>query len=249
MTADDGGGSARALLLDIEGTTTPIAFVVSVLFPYARARLEDFISDNAGAPEIDVLIADLRIEHAAAASAGEPVVQWRDDTPVATRASACSFGGWLMDRDRKSTALKELQGRIWEHGYRSGALVGQVFPDVPEALRRWRAAGRRAAIFSSGSVLAQRLLFGHSTAGDLTPLLSAYFDTTTGPKGEASSYVSIAGALELPPASVLFVSDVTRELDAARAAGMLVRLAIRPGNAPATDASRFVAIHSFDEIG
>jgi enolase-phosphatase E1 len=142
VTADDGGGSARALLLDIEGTTTPLAFVVSVLFPYARARLEDFISDNAGAPEIDVLIADLRAEHAAAAAAAEPVAPWRDDTPAATRASACSFAGWLMDRDRKSTALKELQGRIWEHGYRSAALVGQVFPDVPEALACGRTTRR-----------------------------------------------------------------------------------------------------------
>ena len=134
---------------------------------------------------------------------------------------------WLMDRDSKSTGLKALQGRIWEEGYRRGELRGEVYDDVPAAFRRWRDEGRRIAIFSSGSVLAQRLLFSHSTVGDLTPFIDAHFDTTTGPKRQPDSYTLIAGRLGLPPRSVLFASDVAEELDAARAAGMETALCAR----------------------
>jgi enolase-phosphatase E1 len=140
-----------------------------------------------------------------------------------------------MDRDRKSTALKELQGRIWEEGYVRGDLVGEVFPDVAGALSRWHAKHCPVGIFSSGSTLAQRLLFRHSLAGDLTPYLTAYFDTTTGPKAEPSSYARIAERLGTTPEAVMFVSDTVRELDAAHAAGMRTRLAVRPGNPPAPE--------------
>jgi enolase-phosphatase E1 len=152
---------------------------------------------------------------------------------------------WLMDRDRKSTALKALQGRIWEVGYESGDLRGEVYDDVPGGFRRWRESGRRVAIFSSGSVLAQRLLFRHSTAGDLTLLLAGHFDTTTGPKREAHSYALVADRLGVSPASVLFVSDVAEELDAARAAGMDTALCARDAS-PASAAHR--VIRSFDEL-
>jgi enolase-phosphatase E1 len=151
-----------------------------------------------------------------------------------------------MDRDRKSTALKSLQGGIWKGGYRSGALKSHVYPDVRPALERWRAQRRSVAIFSSGSVLAQRLLFENTQVGDLTPLIHGYFDTTTGAKGAADSYRRIAEALRVAPAAVLFVSDVPAELDAARSAGMDTALCVREGGAPpATD---HPVRRTFDEI-
>jgi enolase-phosphatase E1 len=153
-----------------------------------------------------------------------------------------------MDRDRKSPALKELQGRIWEDGYRRGELVGEVFPDVPGALRRWQERQLPVGIFSSGSVLAQQLLFGHSSAGDLAPFLRWYFDTRVGAKIEPNSYRTIARAIGLPADSILFVSDVTRELSAARAAGMQVRLSVRPGNPPQPDAQEFEMTTSLGEL-
>jgi enolase-phosphatase E1 len=152
---------------------------------------------------------------------------------------------WLMDRDRKSPGLKGLQGRIWEEGYRSGALHGEVYDDVPPALLRWRDENRRVAIFSSGSVLAQQLLFRHSPAGDLTPLLAGYFDTTTGAKGDPQSYDRIAERLGVAPSAVLFVSDSTLELDAARIAGMETALSAR-GALPAHSSHRVVS--SFDGL-
>ena len=152
-----------------------------------------------------------------------------------------------MDRDRKSTALKALQGRIWKDGYESGALRGDVYPDVAPALARFREAGIAVAIFSSGSVLAQRLLFGHTSAGDLRPHVVAYFDTTTGAKREAASYVRIASALGRLPGEVLFVSDVVEELDAAKEAGMGVALCVRPGT-PEPASSRHRVIRSLAEI-
>ena len=219
----------RAILLDIEGTTTPIAFVTDVLFPFARARLGAYLDDPANAAEVQQLADALKAEHV-----------WRDST----RASL----EWLMDRDVKSPALKDLQGRIWARGYHDGVLRGEVFPDVAPAIRRWRRQGVGVAIYSSGSVLAQRLLFGSTPDGDLTPLLTGFFDTSVGAKISAESYERIAGALGQPASQILFVSDVTRELVAARAAGMQVRLSIRPGNPAQADAAAFERIRSFDEI-
>ena len=178
-------------------------------------------------------MAALRAERQAEKEAGAP--PWPAAGPDETLAAA-AYAEWLMDRDRKSTALKSLQGRIWKGGYGSGALESHVYPDVRPALERWRAQGRSVAIFSSGSVLAQRLLFENTREGDLTPLLQGYFDTTTGPKGAADSYRRIAEALRVAPAAVLFVSDVPAELDAARSAGMGTALCVRDGGAPpATD--------------
>ena len=153
-----------------------------------------------------------------------------------------------MDRDRKSPGLKLLQGLIWEAGYRAGELRGQVYPDVPPAIRRWRAAGLRVAIYSSGSELAQRRLFESTEHGDLTPLLSGFFDTGVGAKVASDSYARIAAALDVPPAAILFVSDVTRELTAAREAGLQVVLSIRPGNSAQPGSEAFERIESFDEL-
>ena len=144
-----------------------------------------------------------------------------------------------MDRDRKSPALKALQGYIWEWGYLSGELRGQVFPDVPRAIERWRAEGRDVAIYSSGSVLAQRRLFESLPEGDLTPLIVGFFDTAVGAKTSAESYATICRELKRTPGEVLFISDVTKELAAARAAGLQVRLSIRPGNPPQPDAAEY----------
>jgi enolase-phosphatase E1 len=232
-----------AVLLDIEGTTTPIDFVTRVLFPYAREHAREFLVRRASEVRDDLAL--LFSEREADERAGQSPPPGRAGSPAETIDSAVAYVHWLMDRDRKSTALKALQGRIWEEGYRAGRLRGQVYPDVPRAFERWRAQGRELAIFSSGSVLAQKLLFSRSEAGDLTPRLRAYFDTTTGAKGDPESYRKIATALGRAPAEVLFLSDVDAELDAARAAGMATALCVRAGKAPVTD---HAVVRSFDEV-
>jgi enolase-phosphatase E1 len=230
-----------ALLLDVEGTTTPVDFVYRVLFPYAHARVGEFVSRNFAGSEMQCLVRGLGEEHAADRVAGRRPPDWAE-TPDAV----ADYARWLMDQDRKATALKSLQGRIWEEGFRSGALVGQVYEDVPTAFVRWHEAGQAIAIFSSGSVLAQKLLFAHSNAGDLTPHLREYFDTTTGAKREAESYRRIAAALGFDPASILFVSDVAAELDAARAAGLDTALCVREGPSPTDPPHR--VIRTFDDL-
>jgi enolase-phosphatase E1 len=239
----------RALLLDIEGTTTPIDFVFKTLFPYAAANVEQFLRQNHSDPEIKNLIAELRSNWSGAASSGAPV--WIESSPDAKLASAASYVRWLIARDSKITPLKTLQGKIWEQGFRSGALKGEVYPDVAPAFARWRTQHKRIVIFSSGSVLAQQLLFAHSTVGDLSSFIEAYFDTTSGPKREPASYRKIAAALQLPPEQVLFVSDVPAELDAALAAGMSTTLSLRPG-VPTPVAAPPTPVHSsiltFDEL-
>ena len=188
----------KAILLDIEGTTSSIAFVADTLFPYARERIPLYVP--------------MHREELAPILGGMP-----PGDPIATLL------GW-MDVDAKETALKEIQGRIWAEGYAAGELKGHVYPDTPEALKRWTDAGLAVHIYSSGSVAAQKLIFGHSVEGDLTPLLSGYFDTTTGPKRETESYRKIAKALDLQPDEVLFVSDIQAEIDAARGAGLQATL-------------------------
>jgi enolase-phosphatase E1 len=154
---------------------------------------------------------------------------------------------WLMDRDRKLQPLKVLQGKIWERGYAAGELHGDVYPDVRHALERWAARGVSAGIFSSGSVLAQKLLFGNSTAGDLTPLLRWHFDTEVGAKVDAASYGRIIEALRVPPQQVLFVSDLIRELDAARGASLRTALCVRAPASP-PDSTEHPIIRGFDEV-
>ncbi len=226
--------SVRAILLDIEGTTTPIEFVHDVLLSYARARLQEFLDRHGADPAVAADIALLRAEHAA-------------ETSPPPMASVAAYVRWLMDRDSKSTSLKSLQGKIWAQGYQAGDLRGEVYPDVPPALDRWRRQGIELAIFSSGSVQAQRDLFATTTAGDLTRFIRAYFDTTTGPKGAAQSYAQIAAALERAPSEMLFLSDVGAELDAARAAGMRTALCVRKPGA-ATPTGGHPVFHAFDQL-
>jgi enolase-phosphatase E1 len=225
----------EVVLLDIEGTTTPITFVHDVLFPYARVRLGAwFDARSPSDPQVREIVHALLREDDDA-----PCTDPSIDDVVARLIDA-------LDRDRKSPALKMVQGLIWEQGYASGELRSLVYDDVPPALQRWTAAGIGTGIYSSGSVLAQKLLFAHSNAGDLTPWLRWHFDTAVGAKIEARSYQRIAGALRVNPAAVLFVSDVIRELDAAREAGMKTVLCVRPP--AALPASTTPAIQTFDEI-
>jgi len=225
------------VLLDIEGTTTPIAFVHERLFGYARSHLPAYVTQHWSDPPVQHAIRQLNDEAAAGGRAG-----------ITDPESLLTVVRGLMDQDRKSPGLKTLQGLVWEHGYQAGELRGEVWDDVPVALRRWRYEGRDVAIYSSGSELAQRRLFESTAAGDLTPLITAFFDTRVGAKVEAGSYTKIAKALGHPAPAILFVSDVTAELHAARAAGLEVVLLVRPGNAPQADAHLFPAATSLTGI-
>jgi enolase-phosphatase E1 len=228
----------RAVLLDIEGTTTPISFVHDVLFPFAQTRLREACGSAGGRAKLAESIALLRAEHTAEAASNPEVPGFGD---------GAEYAEFLMDEDRKSTGLKALQGLIWKDGYRDGTLLAPMFSDVEPSIRAWRAAGIRLRIYSSGSVQAQKLLFKHSEVGDLTGHFEGYHDTTTGPKKDRASYQAIANAFELEPNEILFLSDVVDELDAAVAAGLRTGLLERPGNPPqpANDHSRY---STFDEL-
>ena len=232
-------------LLDIEGTTSPLSLVHGQLFPYAREHLVGFLAQHASDPDVRADLSDLAQENLL-----ETAPHFPPFSGEAAVEAAISYLHWLMEHDRKSTALKSIQGKIWKAGYESGQLVGTVFPDVPQAFRRWtgRDNPARIAIYSSGSIEAQQLIFRHSSAGDLTPYISAWFDTRTGPKTSSESYRAIADAMSLTPGQILFVSDLPRELDAAGEAGCPVRLSKRVGNAPINSPSHYPAIHSFEEI-
>ena len=219
-----------AVLLDIEGTTTPIAFVHNVLFSYARKHVREFLNEKSAAADIALL----REEQAVDVEEGRNPPLPMDE-----------YVEWLIALDRKSTALKSLQGKIWRQGYEAGSLQSQVFADVAPAFQRWRERGLRISIFSSGSVLAQQLLFAHTEVGDLTPFIDSYFDTRVGKKGDPESYRRIAEAMDLKPEQILFVSDVVTELEAANEAEMKTIMSIRPGNA---HQPRYPSIRSFDDI-
>lgn len=221
----------RAILTDIEGTTSSIAFVKDVLFPYAREHLAEFIRSHALGPKVRGLLADVSTEAGKSLDGDEIINQ---------------LLRW-MEEDRKITPLKTLQGLIWEQGYRERDYTGHVYRDAVDKLRGWHARGIKLYIYSSGSVPAQKLLFGHSDSGDLTPLFSGYFDTHIGSKREADSYRRIASQIDLPAGEILFLSDIAEELDAAKTAGMLTLQLVREadGTLPAaghTQAKNFYEI-------
>jgi enolase-phosphatase E1 len=241
------GNMACVRLMDVEGTVAPISLVTEELFPYARRNFPQFLKKSTGDARVRADLALLAAENRAERAPGVPrlpeVVHPEQVETPRFRLDAMVYLTWLMDRDRKSTALKSLQGKIWKAGFENGQLRGTLFADVPEAFQRWAKDGK-VAIYSSGSVEAQRLLFGHSTYGDLTPLISSYFDTRTGAKSESASYQSIATELGATPAEVIFFSDVVRELDAARDAGCATRLVVREGNAPVEDTNGHSSIQT-----
>ncbi len=235
------------LLLDIEGTTSSVDFVYKTLFPFAADRVEGFLREHITEPAIRELINELRREHAMDAEKHPALGVWLRAGKGEEIDSAAKYVRHLIAVDRKLTPLKALQGMIWEEGFRSGKLQGHVYEDVPRAFLKWKREGKRIAIFSSGSVLAQKLLFGNSIAGDLTVYIDDYFDTTTGPKREPTSYVAIAKTLRTPPTEVMFLSDVTAELDAARNAEMKTVLVVRPGAERPSETTHTI-IESFDDI-
>lgn len=227
--------NAQAILFDVEGTTSAVAYVYDVMFPFARKGLSDFLAERWDDPSLD------GVKQQFAQDAGTKAFA----TPDALLAEAVR----LMDNDVKATGLKQLQGLIWEAGFKSGELRAHVFDDVPPALAAWCDAGIDLRVYSSGSIHAQKLFFGHTEAGDLLSHFSGHYDTTTGPKREAASYAAIAEDWGLPAGEILFLSDVTEELNAARDAGMQTALVNRPGNAEPTSVEPpHEAIESFDEI-
>jgi len=216
----------QAVLCDIEGTTSSLSFVHDVLFPLSYDLMEDFIKQNWNS---DLIRQELK-----------PLKSEDPDEVIQTLRS------WINE-DRKEASLKSIQGKIWKDGFESGKIRGHVYEDVPPNFRKWQDSGIELCIFSSGSIEAQKLLFRYSEAGDLSQFISDYFDTTTGPKRESSSYKKIASELSLPAANILFLSDIQSELDAARNAGMQTTQLLREAATP-KNFSGHPIVRSFDEI-
>ena len=234
--------NARAVLLDIEGTVTPISFVHDILFPFARRHVNDYLVQYTSTKEVEEVVAALAAEYAVDQERGEQL------PPMGSLDATVAYVNWLIDRDRKSPALKSLQGMIWQQGYEDGTLKAPLFDDVVPNLQRLRANGIGVAIFSSGSVLAQQLLFAHTETGDHTDLIDQYFDTGVGSKVSPASYWEIADQLRVSPKEIIFVSDITNELNAAREAGMATLLCVRPGNNPQASSDEFERIQDFSVI-
>ena len=220
----------KAIVTDIEGTTSSLTFVKDVLFPYARERMADFVRSHGRDAAVRKVLDDVRIEVG---------------TPLTDMECVAQLLRWL-DEDKKITPLKALQGMIWEAGYRDGDFTGHVYQDAVRNLRQWREQGIALYVFSSGSVQAQRLIFGYSDYGDLTPLFSGYFDTSVGAKRDADAYRRIAAAIPAEPSQVLFLSDIKEELDAARAAGMQTIWLVREGSIDA--GADHAQVRDFDAI-
>jgi enolase-phosphatase E1 len=238
---------ARILLLDIEGTTTPIDFVYRTLFPYASRKIQFFLHEHSRDAEIQPLMRDLRSERGKDEIMRLRPPVWQNDSGEAQVRSCAAYVQWLIARDSKCTPLKSLQGKIWQEGFESGELRGQVYADVPRAFERWRRQKRDICIYSSGSVLAQQLLFRTAISGDLTPHIAGFFDTQTGIKTAPESYKKIAASLGRARGEFLFLSDAPKEVKAAQSAGMHAILCDR--NVPTPTASpASEVIYSFDEV-
>ncbi|MQU06788.1 acireductone synthase [Pseudomonas helleri] len=220
----------KAILTDIEGTTSAVSFVFDVLFPFAAKHLPDFVREHAETPDVAKQLGAVRLD------SGEPEADVGRVIEILQQ--------WIAE-DRKATPLKALQGMIWKQGYEAGELKGHVYPDAVEALKAWHEKGYDLYVYSSGSIQAQQLIFGCSEAGDLTPLFSGYFDTTSGPKREAQSYRHITEAIGCPAGKILFLSDIVEELDAAQQAGMQTCGLAREGGKKLGD---HLTVSSFAEI-
>lgn len=233
------------ILLDIEGTTSSVSFVYDVMFPFVRRELKSYLASNWGEPSLhaacDLIARDTGYESFADWSATA-------HTDKQQRRLVADEIVRLMDGDIKATGLKQLQGLIWRAGFESGELQAHVYEDVRAALTAWNEAGVDIRIYSSGSVAAQKLFFGHTISGDLLHYFRGHYDTTTGQKKEEASYEQIASAFGLPASEILFISDVVAELDAARAAGLQTVLSLRPGNADIDPLHRHSEIASFSEV-
>lgn len=237
----------RVVLLDVEGTTTPVDFVTKTLFPYASRKLESFLRENAGNPEVYSLMEELHGQCEMERGSGQEPPPWRGDSTEERLHSSIACGQWLIAQDSKCMPLKSLEGRIWQRGYESGELKGQVYADVPAAFKRWKQQKRIICLYSSGSALAQRLLFQSTAFGDLTPHISLYFDTRVGGKAEPDSYRRIASSFACRPEQFLFITDALREVAAACSVGMHVLRCQRDAPA-AVPGSEEVVIHDFDGV-
>ena len=220
----------KAIVTDIEGTTSSLSFVKDVLFPYARSQLRKFVAEHKDEAQVRELLQEAKLEAGGGLS----------DDEIVERMIL-----WI-DEDKKVTPLKSLQGLIWEQGYQNGDFTGHIYDDAVEKLKEWHAQGIRLYVYSSGSVYAQKLLFGHTDHGDLTPLFDGYFDTHIGHKREADAYRHIVNELNLPAEAILFLSDIQEELDAARAAGMQTVWLVREGNL--STVSEHQQVNSFESI-
>ena len=240
----EGPTKKRVLLLDIEGTVTPISFVHDILFPFARNHVKKFLIQHSAEAHVQTDIAAMVREHSVDVEKGEHP----PDVTAESIDSLVAYVNWLIDRDRKSSALKSLQGKIWEQGYGDGSLKAPLFDDVIPNVQRLRANQVRVAIFSSGSVFAQKLLFAHTETGDHTNLIDEYFDTSVGSKGDPESYRKIAAHLKVSPEKTTFVSDVVNELNAASQIGMVTLLCVRPGNPRQLGGEQFRTIETFSQI-
>ncbi|HKD38000.1 MAG TPA: acireductone synthase [Pirellulales bacterium] len=233
-----------AILLDVEGTTSSVRFVNEVLFNYARQMLDSYLRSHWDTDEQiharEEIARDAGAESFAAWSHGEPRQKARERLKIEVLR--------LMDRDAKTTGLKELQGLIWREGFEAGKLRAHIYPDVVPALRRWNEAGNDVRVYSSGSITAQRLFFGHTDVGDLQPFLKGHYDTTIGPKRSHESYAKIAADIGVRPEQILLLSDTAAELDAARAAGLQTALVARADNAAPAEGHGHPVIRDFSEI-
>ncbi|KXJ14468.1 enolase-phosphatase E1 [Exaiptasia diaphana] len=248
----------NVILLDIEGTTTPITFVKDTLFPYARKNVEKYLNNNWESEECQQDIIALQkqsekdkdLEGVISICKSEDIKGMDEKSRQNLINSVVKSVAWLMDADRKVTALKQLQGHIWTKGYEDGELKGEIYDDVVPALKRWTSLGYKVYIYSSGSVEAQKLLFGYSTEGNLLKFFSGHFDTKIGLKIESESYQNIAKSIEEDPSAILFVTDVVKEAEAATEAGVETVISVRPGNSPLSNADKqtYKTIESFDEL-
>ncbi|XP_012671046.1 enolase-phosphatase E1 [Clupea harengus] len=249
-------GNISVFLLDIEGTTTPITFVKDILFPYIKEHLEDYLSDHWEEDECkqDVHLLkkqteeDHRQNRACAVHTVDQTVHTDEEKAIREVVENVL---WQMAADRKTTALKQLQGHMWRAAYNTGKIKGEVYQDVVPAIRAWRRQGMKVYIYSSGSVEAQKLLFGYSVEGDLLDLFDGHFDTNIGAKAESKSYERIAERIGCAPEEIMFLTDVIREAKAAEEAGLNVTVVLRPGNMELTEeeTAHYSTISSFSQLG
>lgn len=244
----------KILLLDIEGTTTSISFVKDKLFPYVEENVKEFLEkqwENNDVKEVVTALRKLALEDKEKSVEGVISIAAEDASKEEQIESLVKSVKWQMSQDRKVGPLKQLQGLIWKLGYDKGDIKGHVYDDVSPALELWRSSeGQKVYIYSSGSVQAQKLLFGQSLAGDMLPHIDGHFDTAVGAKQEAASYTAIAEKISCKPEEILFLTDIVKEGEAARASGVNVALVSREGNAPlpAEAAAAFPVLHSLAQL-
>lgn len=246
--------NARGILLDIEGTTSSISFVHDVMFPFVRQRLEKFLEVNFSAQKVPgreqaVQEASEACEQIARDAGWPSLAEWSQATGQPALKLVIAEVKRLMDGDVKATGLKALQGLIWAGGFHEGLLRAHVYPEVIDQIKRWRQSGLDVRIYSSGSIAAQKLFFGHVDGlGNCLDLFSGHYDTTIGSKREPTSYQRVAEDWGLPPGEIVFISDVAGELDAAANAGLQVVASVRPGNAPLSASLPHIRVTSFDQL-